>query len=66
MHYFLSVAQSLLLELIIETDFREDGSIMLLTLRVPNRGFVVSKVINQSVSNRFSPVSEALTTSLLI
>lgn len=63
----LSVAQSLLLELIIETDFREDGSSNAPDIEsaLLDRGFVVSKVVNQSVSNRFSPVSEALTTSLL-
>ena len=63
----LSVAQSLLLELIIETDFGEHGSSNAADIEsaLLDRVFVVSKVINQSVSNRFSPVSEALTTSLL-
>ena len=63
----LSVAQSLLLKLIIETDFGEHGSSNAADIEsvLLDRVFVVSKVINQSVSNRFSPVSEALTTSLL-
>ena len=51
----------------IETDYREDGSSNAADIEntLLDRGFVVSKVINQSVSNRFSPASEALTTSLL-
>ena len=63
----MSASQALSMELIIETDFNSDGSCNAAEIEsaLQDQNFVVSKVIKQSILNRFSPASERITKSYL-
>ena len=63
----LSSAQSALVELIVETDFYPDGSSNAeeIVRALGRRNFVVTKVIKQSIADRFSSLSESLSASYL-
>ena len=60
-------AQTALVELIAETDFNADGSSNAEAIvgALRRRNFVVTRVINQSVVDRFSSLSESLSASYL-
>ena len=63
----LSTSQKEVAELLIETDFNSDGSSneIEITKELNKHNFTVTKIIRQSVHNRFSAVSNKLTTSFL-
>ena len=63
----LNSEQSLLMELIIETDFNPDGTSNTVEIEsaLRHQNFGVSKVITQSILERFSPIAEDYTKSYL-
>ena len=63
----LNPDQNKLMELIIETDYRPDGvsNTDEIVSALRRRNFVVSKVIKQSILDRFSPLADSISTSYL-